>query len=30
MNADINLDSVEKSIYRYYWEDGLIDFLLND
>lgn len=28
MSADINLDAVEKSIYRYYWEDGLIDVLL--
>ena len=28
MNADVKLDAVEKSIYRYYWEDGLIDLLL--
>ena len=28
MSTDIDLGTVERSIYKYFWEDGLIDLLL--
>lgn len=28
MNSDARLEAIERSVFRYYWEDGLIDLLL--